>query len=151
MFAFPPLPDGISRLKAKVMPNSAMILPFFESVPAGFPAPAGDHSGATLDLYKLCIKNPASTILFQARGDSMTGVGIFDGDILIVDRSLEVVPGDVVVVSVSGDATVKRLIWQGEHVLLLAENPDYPPIFVEDLEGLRIWGVVTRVIHSLRG
>ena len=84
-------------------------LPFFsERIAAGFPSPAQGYLDEHLDLNRLCIRRPASTFLLRVEGDSMVDAGIFSGDILIVDRSLEAVAGDVVVASLEGEFTVKE-------------------------------------------
>ena len=120
-----------------------------QPVAAGFPSPAEDHIDSKLDLNRHYIKNPAATFYVRVDGDSMIGAGIHSGDLLIVDRSIEPVPGKVVIAVINGEHTVKRLRREGNHVLLVAENADYPPIMVSELQELHIWGVVTEVIHSL--
>ena len=120
-----------------------------QKIPAGFPSPAEDHIDGKLDLNRKFIKNPAATFYVQVDGDSMIGAGIHSGDYLIVDRSLKPKPGRVVIAVINGEHTVKRLMRKGQHILLVAENPNYPPIEVTDLDELHIWGVVTQVIHSL--
>lgn len=124
--------------------------PLYEQpVAAGFPSPAEDHIDRRLDLNRHYIKNPAATFFVRVDGDSMTGAGIHSGDLLVVDRSLEPVPGKVVIAVINGEHTVKRLQREGDLILLVAENPDYPPIVVSELEELHIWGVVTCVLHTL--
>jgi DNA polymerase V len=121
---------------------------FQQPVSAGFPSPAEDHIDGKLDLNRHFIKNPAATFYVRVSGDSMTGAGIHNGDLLIVDRSLEPTPGRVVIAVINGEHTVKRLQREGDRLLLLAENPDYAPIMVTELEELHIWGVVTCVLHQ---
>lgn len=118
------------------------------TVSAGFPSPADDYLEGTLDLNEHLIQHPAATFFVRASGDSMLGAGIHPGDILVVDRSLEAVPGRIVIVALDGQLTVKRLHIGREGIQLLAENPAYPPIAVRE-EGLHLWGVVTSVIHRL--
>jgi DNA polymerase V len=120
---------------------------FQQPVSAGFPSPAEDHLDGKLDLNRHYIKNPAATFFVRVAGDSMTGAGIHNGDLLIVDRSLESTPGHVVIAVINGEHTVKRLHREGDRLLLLAENADYAPIVVSELEELHIWGVVTCVLH----
>jgi DNA polymerase V len=119
-----------------------------QSVAAGFPSPAEDHVDQQLDLNRHFIRNPAATFFVTVSGDSMTGAGIYDGDMLIVDRSLEPLPWRVVIAVINGEHTVKRLHRDGDRLLLLAENANYPPIVVSELEELHIWGVVTCVLHQ---
>jgi DNA polymerase V len=121
---------------------------FQQPVSAGFPSPAEDHIDGKLDLNQHLIKNPAATFFVRVSGDSMTGAGIHNGDLLIVDRSIEPTPGRVVIAVLNGEHTVKRLHREGDRLLLLAENANYPPIEVTELEELHIWGVVTCVLHQ---
>ena len=129
---------------------SALPIPLFESrVQAGFPSPADDFSEGTLDLNTHLIKHKAATFFVRVTGDSMIGVGIFPGDILIVDRSLPHSSGKVVIAVVNGEMTVKRFKQEGDRVLLCSENDKYAPISVSEEEDFSIWGIVTNVIHSL--
>jgi DNA polymerase V len=118
-----------------------------QTVSAGFPSPAEDHVDGKLDLNQHFIRNPAATFFVTVSGDSMTGAGIHDGDMLIVDRSIEPLPGRVVIAVIDGEHTVKRLKREGDRLLLLAENADYPPLEVSEMTELHIWGVVTCVLH----
>ncbi|MGZ5055097.1 MAG: LexA family protein [Methylobacter sp.] len=122
---------------------------FIDKVAAGFPSPAADYVEKTLDLNELLVQKPAATFFARAQGLSMIGAGIHPNDILIVDRSIEPVPGKIVICALNGELTVKRLDRDDGQWQLKAENPDYPDIVIfEDLE-LVIWGVVTNVIHPL--
>ena len=85
----------------------------------------------------------------EVRGDSMIDAGIHDGDLLVVDRSVEATDGKVVIVSVNGELTVKRLRRSKGKSWLLPENPDYPPIALHEEDETHLWGVVTNVIHPL--
>ena len=126
----------------------SFILPFFTpSVSAGFPSPAQDHFEEALDLKTLLVKHPAATFFVRAAGDSMIGAGIHSGDILIVDRSLKAQRGRIVVAVLNGEMTVKRLAGEKGKPTLLAENPAYKALDVTEEIDLRIWGVVTGVIH----
>ena len=118
-------------------------------VPAGFPSPAADHTRKELDLNEHLIRNKEATFIFRVKGDSMIGIGIYDGDELIVDRSIDAKHGNIVLAVLNNEFTVKRLYRRGGVVKLIAENPLYPPIVVKDGEELIIWGVVTRNLHKL--
>lgn len=118
-------------------------------VRAGFPSPAEDDEEATLDLNEMLAPNPEATFLVRARGDSMVGAGIADGDVLIVDRSLEPTHGRIVVAVVDGDFTVKRLIRRNGVVTLEAAHPDQAPIRLQEGQELVVWGVVTRVLKAV--
>jgi DNA polymerase V len=125
-------------------------IPFFaDSVPAGFPSPATDYCEKTLDLNQLCIKKPAATYFVRAQGDSMQGAGIFSGDVLVVDRSLEACHGDIVIAEFNGELTVKRLELRPK-TRLVPMNRKYSPIDIPQEAQLEIFGVVTTSIHSLR-
>ncbi|GAA0685335.1 translesion error-prone DNA polymerase V autoproteolytic subunit [Marinobacterium maritimum] len=135
---------------ARAATNASLAIPFFlESVPAGFPSPAQDYVEQTLDLNDLCIRHPAATYFVRAEGDSMIEVGIFSGDILVVDRSLTAEHGDIVIASISGEMTVKQLATRPQ-VHLLPRNPAYQAINVPEGFELEIFGVVTNVIHRFR-
>lgn len=112
-------------------------------VSAGFPSPAADYEDKRLDINEYLIRNPVSTFFFAVEGDSMQGAEIFDGDILVVDKSIRPRHGHVVIAFVNGERLVKRLFRRGGRVALLAENPVYPALEVEEGMELVVWGVVT--------
>ena len=118
-------------------------------VSAGFPSPADDYIENNLSLSELLIKNHLSTFLMKATGDSMIDVGINDGDILIVDRSIEAKNRDIVIAVFEGNLTVKRLLIKpmGE-VVLKSENSLCKNISIPEGGDLEIWGVVTSTIHQ---
>jgi DNA polymerase V len=118
-------------------------------VPAGFPSPAQDYSDTQIDLTKILIRDELATFIVQVSGDSMEGAGIFDGDKLIVDRSIEPRDGHVVVAVVDGEMTVKRLKVTDSGVILQADNAQYPDVKVPELSDLLIWGVATTCLHPL--
>lgn len=112
-------------------------------VSAGFPSPAADYEEQRLDINEYLVSNPVSTFFFPVQGDSMQGAEIFDGEILVVDRSVKPRHGHIVIAFVNGERLVKRLYVRDGRVALLAENPAYPQLEIsEDME-LVIWGVVT--------
>lgn len=122
-----------------------------ESVRAGFPSVAQDYAAGDLSLDERLVEHPETTFVVRVAGDSMTGAGIFDGDLLVVDRSLDPRDGDVVVAVLDGELTVKRLLRDGHGWLLHAENAKYPDLRPERFgEGL-IWGVVLGSCHPQRG
>jgi DNA polymerase V len=122
---------------------------FLDQVSAGFPSPASDYCEKTLDLNELCITRPAATYFVRASGDSMIEAGIFSGDILVVDRSLEARHGDIVIAEYGGELTVKKLELK-PRVCLMPMNKNYLPLIIPEGADLEIFGVVTTVIHSLR-
>lgn len=111
-------------------------------VSAGFPSPAEDYEDKRLDINDYLVRNPVATFFFPVSGDSMQGAQIFDGDILVVDRSVAPQHGQIVVAFVNGERLVKRLHRRGTRVALLAENPAYPPLELAEGNELTIWGVV---------
>jgi DNA polymerase V len=101
-----------------------------------------------LDLNNYLIKHPASTFIVKVSGDSMKDAGINLGSLLLVDRSIELVSGKIVVAALNGELTVKRLSVSQEKVLLIAENPDYPSIEITEELEMVVWGVVTSMIQE---
>lgn len=126
-------------------------LPFYQSPAAcGFTSPAADYLQETLSLDQLLIRHPAATFFARAQGRSMEGAGIFDGDLLIIDRSLNPRDGDVILTLLDGELIVKRLVYRNNKPELHSENPDYPPVKLNSEQEVNVWGVVTEVIHHLR-
>ncbi|MBA3814667.1 MAG: translesion error-prone DNA polymerase V autoproteolytic subunit [Alphaproteobacteria bacterium] len=131
-------------------PSASLSLPLFQSrIQAGFPSPCGDFKERSLDLNEPLVSHKAATFFMRVTGDSMTGVGIFPGDLLIVDRSLNPISGKVVIAVLNGEMTLKRLEKSKEGFLLCAENNRYEDIKVREEDDFSIWGVVTNVIHCL--
>ncbi|MFM7599637.1 MAG: LexA family protein [Pseudanabaena sp.] len=120
------------------------------SVPAGFPSPAEDYVEHKLDLNSYLVTHPAATFFVRASGNSMTGANIHDGDLLIVDRSIEASHNDIVIAVVLGEITVKRLHYLRGEIALVPENESYQTIFINEHSDLHIWGVVTNAIHCVR-
>ena len=118
-------------------------------ISAGFPSPADDYIENNLSLSELLIRNHLSTFLMKTSGDSMTDVGINDGDILVVDRSIEAKNRDIVIAILEGNLTVKRLLFKTNGLVVLkSENTGYKDIKISESADLEIWGVVTSVIHQ---
>ncbi|MEB0014492.1 translesion error-prone DNA polymerase V autoproteolytic subunit [Glaciimonas sp. Cout2] len=134
------------------LPLSSSPLPltlFDGAVCAGFPSPAADYSQRRINLNEHLLMNEQASFLFRVRGDSMLGIGIYDDDTLIVDRSITPAHNHIVLAIVDEEFTVKRLFQRGQLVRLLAENPAFPPIVLKEGQELRIWGVVTFNLHKL--
>ena len=119
-------------------------------VSAGFPSPAEDHMDITLDLNEYLIKHPAATFYIYAKGDSMRDAGIYDGDVMIVDRSLNPGSKDVVIAVINGEFTVKRIYKNNNKTYLNPENKDYKSTLITEDMDFQIWGVVTHAIHSFK-
>ena len=121
---------------------------YLAPVEAGFPSPAEDYLDRRLDLHQHLVRNEAATFFLRAHGESMLGAGIHDGDLLIVDRSIEPAHRKVVIAAVDGELTVKRLLYREGRVFLAPENPQFEPIDITESEFVHIWGVVTYVVHK---
>lgn len=120
-------------------------------VAAGFPSPAQDEATEQLDLERLLIEHPEATFFWRVEGCSMEGMGIHDGDLLVVDRS--VIPGDgsVVVAVLDGGFVVKQIVCHQNLVILRSAHPDYPEVLVAQEQELVIWGVVKWSVHRVVG
>ena len=129
--------------------SALLALPLFmERVPCGFPSPAQDYVEQRIDLNKLIVQHPSSTYFLRVSGESMTGAGINDGDMLVVDSALRASHGDIVVASVEGEFTVKRLQLQ-RCLQLMPMNRQFKPIAISTEDALEVFGVVTYVIKSV--
>jgi DNA polymerase V len=131
-------------------PRGPSTIPAFDvKCPAGFPSPAADFVESGLDLHDYLVKHRAATFIFDICGDSMIGAGIFDGDKVTVDRSLEAKHGQIIVAIVNAEHTIKRLWITEAGIELRPENPCYRPIRLREAEELYVFGVVTGVIRKL--
>lgn len=121
-------------------------------IKAGFPSPAQDYVENGIDLNRELVKNPSSTFFGRARGNSMEGAGIFDGDLLIIDKSLEPREGAIAVCFIDGEFTLKRIHFERHEgqvtaIWLQPENEQFTPIKVTQDNQFIIWGIV---VHSVR-
>ena len=117
-----------------------------ETVQAGFPSPADDLGAQRIDLTKVLIVHPQATYFLRASGHSMIEAGIFDNDIMVVDRAIKPRHNHIVLAIVDGDFTVKRLLQRAGRIKLKAENPTFPDILPKEGQIIEIWGVVTTSI-----
>ena len=125
-------------------------IPLYEnSVSAGFPSPAEDFMDLDLNLQEYLIQHPSATFCVRVTGDSMLKAGISSGDVMIVDRSLEVKDGNIVLAVLDGEFTVKRIKKTQQELLLVPENNSFSPITITKEMDFQVWGVVTHVIHQL--
>jgi len=130
--------------------ENALELPFVSSgIKAGFPSPASDFDESKISLDNVLVKNREATFYAKASGSSMIGAGIDDGDILVIDRSLEPQNNKIAVCLIDGEFTVKRIRIEKDCVYLMPENKNYQPIKVTDENELIIWGIVTYVIKNI--
>lgn len=125
-------------------------LPYISSgIKAGFPSPAADFDESKISLDNVLVKNKEATFYAKASGNSMIGAGIDDGDILVIDRSLEPQNNKIAICFIDGEFTVKRIKIENEDVYLMPENPNYKPIKISLENDLIIWGIVTYVIKKV--
>ena len=120
---------------------------FSHHISAGFPSMADDFMEKKLDLNELMVKHPAATFFVRVEGNSMQNAGIYSGDILVVDRSIEASNGKIIVAVVNGEFTVKRLIVTPQGISLAPENEAYPSYLISEGSDFQVWVVVTYVIH----
>ncbi|MEO5776902.1 MAG: translesion error-prone DNA polymerase V autoproteolytic subunit [Flavobacterium sp.] len=132
-------------------PNSenSRELPFVGSIKAGFPSPAADFEGDSISLDKVLVKNHQATFYAKADGNSMTGAGIDDGDIMVIDRSLEPSDNKIAVCCIDGEFTVKRIKIEKDGIYLIPENKDFQPIQITESNQFIVWGIVTFVIKAV--
>lgn len=134
------------------IPNteSNLEMPYISSgIKAGFPSPAADFDGSRISIDQIVVKNQTATFYAKANGSSMIGAGIDDGDILVIDKSIEPQDGKIAVCFIDGEFTVKRIKVQENSLLLLPENKLFEPIEVTQENDFIIWGIVTYVVKKL--
>ena len=132
--------------------QSELALEFAESIHAGFPSPAADHQGERINLAREMTPHPETTFYAHVEGDSMRDAGILDGDIVVVDRSLEPKSGDFIIAYIDNEYTLKefKMDKSGQGAWLIPHNPDFQPIRVTAESNFQVWGVVTYAIHKTR-
>ena len=124
--------------------------PGIPSISAGFPSPAEDFTELSISLDKHLIQNSAATFMAYANGDSMVGAGIYHGDILIIDRSLDARDGDIIIAVLHGEFTVKQLSIINGTLFLIPQNPQYSSLEISAEMDFEVWGVVTYSIRKHR-
>lgn len=120
------------------------------AVPAGTPSLADDEIETRVSLDEHLIEHKESTFFMRVAGESMHGLGIFDGDLLVVDRALPAANGSVVIAVVDGEFTVKQLVYTATGRLLRAAHPDYADLIIQPEQDLSIWGVVQWNVHKVQ-
>ncbi|WP_219268432.1 MULTISPECIES: LexA family protein [unclassified Pseudomonas] len=124
-------------------------LPFYSfHLPAGFPSPAADHIEQHISMDEVLNIRAPHVYLITITGESMQGAGIFEGDIGIVDRSIEPAHGHIVVAVLNNEPICKRLCKRGKEIILLSDNPKYPARYILEGDELSIWGVITSTVRS---
>jgi DNA polymerase V len=131
--------------------SSTLLIPLVkEAISAGFPSPAQDYIELGIDLNKYLIRNPISTFFLRVSGNSMNNAGIYNNDLLIIDRSINPNPGHIVVALLDGEFTLKRLIKKKDNYYLKADKENYPAINLYEYVDIQIWGVAIYSIHELK-
>ncbi len=139
-----------SRSSPEEKPSQLLIPLAEEKIAAGFPSPAEDYIELGVDLNKYLIKNPISTFFLRVSGNSMNKAGIYNNDLLIIDRSINPNPGHIVVAILDGEFTLKRLIKEQDKYYLKADKENYPTINLNEYIDIQIWGVAIYSIHELK-
>lgn len=130
--------------------GTELVLPIItEGISAGFPSPAMDFVDLSIDLNKHLVKHPSSTFYGRVKGVSMKNAGIDNGDLLVIDKSIEPTNGKIAVCYIDGEFTLKRIKISKNEILLVPENEDYAPIKVTADSNFMIWGIVTHVIKDV--
>ena len=119
------------------------------SVPAGYPSPLTEQAKELVDINSHLIRNEIATYIFRVHGNAMIDAGIFDGDVLVVDRSIEPKHNDIVLATLNNEFIVKRLYKRAGLIKLISENPIYPPLAINERDDFAMWGVVTNSVHKL--
>lgn len=133
--------------------DTILPLPYADGgIRAGFPSPAQDYITESIDLNKELIHNKETTFYARVEGNSMEGAGIYDGDYVIIDKSLEASDGDYIAAFVDGEFTLKQFRMDAVHncAWLVPYNPEYKPIRVTADNQFMVWGVVTNVIRRFK-
>lgn len=125
-------------------------VPFVDNgISAGFPSPALDFIDQTIDFNRHLIKHPSATFCGRVKGVSLKNAGIDNGDLLIIDRSLEPTNGKIAVCYIDGEFTAKRIKISKKEVWLIPENENYEPMRITEENNFLIWGIVTHVIKEV--
>ena len=122
---------------------------YLNSVCAGFPSPANDYLEGEIDLNRYLIKNSLATFIVKSQGNCMLQAGIHSGDLLIVDRSIKPKNNSIIIASVEGDLTVKRIKISNKQFFLSSDNESYKNVKINNESDIFIWGIVTKVIHNV--
>lgn len=133
-------PDSVESLNIKLSETP---------VNAGFPSPAENHMENTMDLNRALVKNPSSTFYARVKGESMINDGVDDGDLLVIDRSVEPYEECLAVCFLDGEFTLKRVRLEGEDLLLVPANEKFKPIRVKKDNDFYVWGVVRYLIKRV--
>ncbi len=143
------LPSHLDAVKLKEL--ETLELPLLQNcISAGFPSPADNYFAETVNLQQLLISNPDNSYLVKVIGSSMTGDRLYDGDILVVDRSVQAREGKVIIAKVNGEFTVKRLVRLNNRLHLQPANKQFAPLEITEEMEFQAWGVVTWALHKMK-
>jgi DNA polymerase V len=134
----------------KLNPSNTSLPLFLSNIQAGFPSPADGYLEAVISLDDICIPNPSSTILGRIKGDSLKDIGIYEGDIAVIDKSLKPKNYDLVVCAIDGEFTAKILQIDKDGIKLIAANQQFKPIIIEEFTKFQVWGIITFVIQDIK-
>lgn len=125
-----------------------LLIPLLNNgISAGFPSPALDFIDERIDINKLLLKRPSATFMGRVSGDSMKNAGIFDGDLIIIDKSIKPEHNMIAVCVINAELTLKRICIKDKRCYLMPENENYPVIEITEDTTLMVWGIV---VHSIR-
>lgn len=145
--------NTMSKISSMTMAEQeGLLLEFAQEIHAGFPSPAADYEGERIDIVREMNRHPETTFYARVCGDSMSQAGLLNGDIIVIDKSLEPRNGDFIVAAIDGEFTLKEFrLDQANHCgWLIPHNPDFKPIKVTSENNFSVWGVVTHCIHKTR-
>lgn len=141
---------GLKSYATRTGNDDPEMLQLSRKIETGFPSPAGDHLEKALSLEELIIQRPNSTFYVRAEGNAMKTSGIYDGDILVVDRSLTPKNGSIIIVTLCEEVFIRKLIKKGRKKFLASGDIHHPPISINEHTEWMIWGVATHLIHKFR-
>ncbi|MFV1884597.1 MAG: LexA family protein [Balneola sp.] len=141
---------GLNSYATKTKHDDSEMLELSRKIETGFPSPAGDHLEKSLSLEELIVHRPTSTFYVRAEGSAMQAAGIYDGDILVVDRSLHPRDGSIIIVSLNEEVIIRRLAKKGNRIFLVSGDIRYAPIPVNEGTEWTVWGVATHLIHRFK-
>ena len=146
------IPPGLSGIPEEASDNESLARMAGSGVHAGFPSPAQDYMDSFIDLNKELVRHPAATFYARVVGDSMIDAGVEEGDVLVIDKSLDPSEGDMAVCFLDGEFTLKFVSFKERdrgRMVLRSGNGKYPPIEVTESNDFTVWGVVTYVIKKV--
>ena len=142
--------DKLASYKVAHERDDGDLLELSRKIETGFPSPAGDHLEKALSLEELIVRRPTATFYVRVEGNAMKGSGIHNGDILVVDRSLNPVSGSILIFSMDDEVMIRRFVVQGNRRFLVTDDATRLPIPIDPHTQWTVWGVATHLIHRFR-